>query len=216
MATVDIYNIQKEKVGELDLKEDIFGVEVRGDVLHEVVTWQRACRRTGSACTKTRGEVSGGGRKPWRQKGTGRARAGSNRSPVWKGGGTIFGPSPRSYAYTLPKKVRRLALKMALSSKLANGQLVVLEDYPHNAAQDQGFRGAAEDLRARARCCSSSPRGIEALELSRPERARGPGDAAGGLECLRYSASTTTWCCFPRRWRPLKRGWPNEGLSSAH
>ena len=139
MPTVDIYNIQKEKVGELDLKDDIFGVEVRGDVLHEVVTWQRACRRSGCACTKTRGEVSGGGRKPWRQKGTGRARSGSNRSPVWKGGGTTFGPRPRSYAYALPKKVRRLALKMALSSKLESGQLVVLEGYPHTAPRTKDF-----------------------------------------------------------------------------
>jgi large subunit ribosomal protein L4 len=139
MPTVDIYNIQKEKVGELDLKEDIFGVAVRGDVLHEVVTWQRACRRSGCACTKTRGEVRGGGRKPWRQKGTGRARAGSNRSPVWKGGGTTFGPRPRSYAYTLPKKVRRLALKMALSSKLESGQLVVLEGYPFEAPKTKDF-----------------------------------------------------------------------------
>ena len=94
MPTVDIYNIQKVKVGELDLKDDIFGVEVRGDVLHEVVTWQRACRRSGCACTKTRGEVNGGGRKPWRQKGTGRARAGSNRSPVWKGGRPSSVPVP--------------------------------------------------------------------------------------------------------------------------
>jgi large subunit ribosomal protein L4 len=139
MPTVDIYNIQKEKVGELDLKDDIFGVAVRGDVLHEVVTWQRACRRSGCACTKTRGEVRGGGRKPWRQKGTGRARAGSNRSPVWKGGGTTFGPRPRSYAYTLPKKVKRLALKMALSSKLTSGQLLVLEGYPFEAPKTKDF-----------------------------------------------------------------------------
>ncbi len=124
---------------ELVLKDEIFGVVVRGYVLHEVVTWQRACRRSGCACTKTRGEVSGGGRKPWRQKGTGRARAGSNRSPVWKGGGTTFGPRPRSYAYTLPKKVRRLALKMALSSKLENGQLVVLEGYPHSEPRTKDF-----------------------------------------------------------------------------
>ena len=139
MPIVDIYNIQKEKVGELDLKDDIFGVEVRGDVLHEVVTWQRACRRSGCACTKTRGEVSGGGRKPWRQKGTGRARSGSNRSPVWKGGGTTFGPRPRSYAYALPKQVRRLALKMALSSKVANGQLVILDAYPHTTPKTKDF-----------------------------------------------------------------------------
>jgi large subunit ribosomal protein L4 len=139
MPTVDIYNIQKEKVGELDLKDEIFGVEVKGHLLHEVVTWQRACRRSGTACTKSRGEVKGGGRKPWRQKGTGRARAGSNRSPIWKGGGTIFGPKPRSYAYALPKKVRALALKMALSSKLASGQLVVLDGYPHTAPKTKEF-----------------------------------------------------------------------------
>jgi large subunit ribosomal protein L4 len=139
MPTIDVYNIQKEKVGELDLKDEIFGVEVKGHLLHEVVTWQLACRRSGTACTKSRGEVRGGGHKPWRQKGTGRARAGSNRSPVWKGGGTTFGPKPRSYAYALPKKVRALALKMALSSKLANGQLVVLDGYPHTAPKTKEF-----------------------------------------------------------------------------
>lgn len=139
MPIVDVYNINKEKVGEVDLKDDIFGVEVKPYLLHEVVVWQRACRRKGTASTKTRGEVSGGGRKPWRQKGTGRARAGSTRSPLWRGGGTVFGPKPRSYAYTLPKKVRRAALKMALSSKLANGQLVVLEDYPFDAPKTKEF-----------------------------------------------------------------------------
>jgi large subunit ribosomal protein L4 len=139
MPTVDIYNIAKEKVGELDLKDEIFGVEVKGHVLHEVVTWQRACRRAGTASTKTRGEVRGGGRKPWRQKGTGRARSGSSRSPVWKGGGTIFGPKPRSYAYALPKQLRRLALKMALSSKMADGHLVVLDAYPHTSPKTKDF-----------------------------------------------------------------------------
>ena len=139
MALVDVYNVNKEKVGEVDLKEDIFGVEVKPYLLHEVVVWQRACRRKGTASTKTRGEIRGGGRKPWRQKGTGRARVGSIRSPLWRGGGTVFGPKPRSYAYTLPKKVRRAALKMALSSKLANGQLVVLEDYPYSAPKTKEF-----------------------------------------------------------------------------
>ncbi len=139
MPVVDVYNVKREKVGELTLKDDIFGVEVYPPILHEVVTWQRAKRRAGSACTKTRGEVSGGGRKPWRQKGTGRARAGSIRSPLWRGGGTVFGPKPRSYDYTLPKKVRRLALKMALSSKLANGQLVILEDYPYTTPKTKDF-----------------------------------------------------------------------------
>jgi large subunit ribosomal protein L4 len=139
MPVVDIFNIDKEKVGEIDLKEEIFGVDVYPPILHEVVTWQRACRRAGTASTKTRGEVSGGGRKPWRQKGTGRARAGSIRSPIWKGGGTVFGPRPRSYAYTLPKKVKRLALKMALSSKVKNGKLLVLEDYPRETPKTKEF-----------------------------------------------------------------------------
>ena len=139
MPTIDIYNIQKEKVGELDLAEAIFGVAVNGHVLHEVVTWQRACRRSGTASTKRRGEVRGGGHKPWRQKGTGRARVGSNRSPLWRGGGVTFGPKPRSYAYALPKKVRRLALKMALSSKLAEGQLLILNDYPHTTPKTRDF-----------------------------------------------------------------------------
>jgi large subunit ribosomal protein L4 len=139
MALVDVYNVNKEKVGEVDLKEDIFGVEIKPHLLHEVVVWQRACRRGGNASTKTRGEVSGSGRKPWRQKGTGRSRVGSIRTPIWRGGGTVFGPRPRSYAYTLPKKVRRAALKMALSSKLANGQLVVLEDYPFTTPKTKEF-----------------------------------------------------------------------------
>ncbi len=139
MPVVDVYNIRKEKVGQVELKEEIFGVEVKPPVLHEVVTWQRACRRSGTASTKTRGEVRGGGRKPWRQKGTGRARVGSIRSPLWRGGGTVFGPKPRSYAYTLPKKVRRLALKMALSSKLKAGQLLVLDDYPQEVPKTKEF-----------------------------------------------------------------------------
>ncbi len=165
MPTVDIYNIQKEKVGELDLKDSIFGVEVRGDVLHEVVTWQRACRRGGNACTKTRGEVRGGGRKPWRQKCSGRARSGSNRSPIWKGGGTTFGPRPRSYAYTLPKKVRRLALKMALSSKLTSGQLLVLDAYPHQQPKTKDFMAVLKTF-AIGKALFISPAANEALELS--------------------------------------------------
>jgi large subunit ribosomal protein L4 len=165
MALVDVYNVNKEKVGEVDLKEDIFGVEVKPYLLHEVVVWQRACRRRGTASTKTRGEVSGGGHKPWRQKGTGRARVGSNRSPVWRGGGTVFGPKPRSYAYSLPKKVRRAALKMALSSKLANGQLVVLEDYPFNAPKTKEFIQVMKKFDLEKVLFITSE-GHEALELS--------------------------------------------------
>jgi large subunit ribosomal protein L4 len=165
MPTVDIFNIQKEKVGELDLNDEIFGVEVKGHLLHEVVTWQLACRRAGTACTKTRGEVRGGGRKPWRQKGTGRARVGSSRNPVWRGGGTIFGPRPRSYAYSVPKKVRRLALKMALSSKLADGQLVVLDSYPDAAPKTKDFVKVLQafDLN---KALFVTPGGNRGLELS--------------------------------------------------
>jgi len=165
MPIVDIFNIQKEKVGELELKNDIFGVEVRGDVLHEVVTWQRACHRAGCACTKTRGEVRGGGRKPWRQKGTGRARAGSNRSPLWRGGGIVFGPRPRSYAYPLPKKLRRLALKMALSSKLETGQLVVLDGYPDTAPKTKDFVAVLKTFELN-KALFISPEENRALELS--------------------------------------------------
>ncbi len=165
MPTVDVLNINKEKVGEVELQEEIFGVPVRGHVLHEVVTWQRACRRAGTACTKTRGEVRGGGRKPWRQKGTGRARSGSTRSPVWKGGGTIFGPRPRSYVYTMPKKVRRLALKMALSSKLQAGQLVVLDEYPHTTPKTKDFVQVLRNFEI-AKALIITGEAHEALELS--------------------------------------------------
>jgi large subunit ribosomal protein L4 len=165
MPTVDIFNIKKEKVGEIHLKEDIFAVAVKGHVLHEVVTWQRACRRAGTASTKTRGEVKGGGRKPWRQKGTGRSRAGSTRSPIWRGGGIIFGPRPRSYAYTLPKKVRRQALKMALSSKLSAGKLVVLDDYPSGTPKTRDFVAVLKAFDI-SKALFVTPAEHQALELS--------------------------------------------------
>jgi len=165
MPLVDVLNIQKEKVGEVELLEEIFGVPVRGHVLHEVVTWQRACRRSGAASTKSRGEVRGTGRKWWRQKGTGRARVGSHRSPLWRGGGVIFGPKPRSYAYALPKKVRRLALKMALSSKLEAGQLLVLDEYPHSTPKTKDFVQVLRNLEI-AKALIITPEAHQALELS--------------------------------------------------
>lgn len=129
MATLAVFNAQKEKVGELTVSDEVFGVAVRDGVLHEVVQWQLARRRAGTASTKSRSKVSGGGKKPWRQKGTGRARAGSNTSPLWRRGGSAFGPKPRSYNSSLPKKVRRLALRMALSDKLGGERLIVLRDF---------------------------------------------------------------------------------------
>ncbi len=129
MATLAVYSSQKEKVGDIEVSDAVFGVEPKVSLLHEVVKWQLAKRRSGNASTKTRAEVRGGGRKPWRQKGTGRARAGSIRSPLWRHGGVAHGPKPRDYSYSLPKKVRRLALKMALSDKVASERIYVLNDF---------------------------------------------------------------------------------------
>ncbi|QCQ21057.1 50S ribosomal protein L4 [Desulfoglaeba alkanexedens] len=127
MAIVDVYDMNREVVGQLELRDDIFGVPVKPHVLHEVVLYQLAKRRAGTAKTKGRSEVSGGGRKPWRQKGTGRARAGTIRSPLWRGGGIVHGPQPRSYEMRVPKKLRRQALKMALSQKLLDRELTVVD-----------------------------------------------------------------------------------------
>ncbi len=123
----DVISLDNKKTGQIDLDESVFGLPVRADILARMVNWQLAKRRAGTHKTKTRGEVRGGGRKPFRQKGTGRARQGTIRSPLNRGGGTIFGPRVRSHALGLPKKVRRLALKTALSAKQAEGKLVVLD-----------------------------------------------------------------------------------------
>ena len=127
MPTVDIYNADGKVVGNMDLNENVFGVEVRPDVMHEVVVNYLANQRQGTQSTKTRTEVRGGGIKPWRQKGTGRARQGSIRAPQWVGGGVALGPKPRDYRYAVNKKVRRLALKSALSSKVVENELIVLD-----------------------------------------------------------------------------------------
>jgi len=116
------------QTGEIELSDSVFGVAVNKAVMHQAVVRQLANQRQGTAATKTRGMVRGGGRKPWRQKGTGRARAGSIRSPLWVGGGTVFGPQPRSYAFSMPRKARRLAIKSALSAKVQAGELLVMED----------------------------------------------------------------------------------------
>jgi large subunit ribosomal protein L4 len=139
MAVCDVLNTLAEKVGEIDLNDALFSVEINTGVLHEVVCMQRANRRSGNACTKTRGEVSGGGAKPWRQKGTGRARAGSRTSPVWRGGGTVFGPLPRDYSYNLPKKVKKLALKMALSARNQEGNLVIIDRFELPEVKTKNF-----------------------------------------------------------------------------
>jgi large subunit ribosomal protein L4 len=128
MPTLDVFDSQKRKVGSIELQADVFGVESKAALVHNAVVMQRACGRQGTASTLRRGEVSGSGKKPWKQKHTGRARAGSIRSPIWRHGGTVFGPRPRSYAFSVPKKKYRAALQSALSSKVAEGAVMILSD----------------------------------------------------------------------------------------
>ena len=139
MALVDVINQNGEKVDSIELENHIFKAEIRDSLVQQVVVWQLAKRRSGSASTKTRGQVRGGGKKPWRQKGTGRARAGTSRSPVWAGGGTVFGPHPRSYAFSLPKKVRKAALCSVLSAKLRDDKLTVLDKIEMEAPKTKLF-----------------------------------------------------------------------------
>ncbi len=140
MPVLDVYDIEKTKVAEVELNDYIFGAEVNEHILYEVVKSQLAGKRQGTASTKTRSDVSGGGKKPWRQKGTGRARSGTSRSPVWKGGGTVFGPHPRDYSYKVPKKVRRAALRSALSMKVKEDKLIVLRDFPMEEIKTKKFQ----------------------------------------------------------------------------
>jgi large subunit ribosomal protein L4 len=146
MAACDLYNLQKNKVGTLELQDHIFAAPVKAHLLYEVTKWQLAKRRRGTASTKERSAVRGGGRKPWRQKGTGRARAGTNRSPLWRGGGTIFGPHPRDYGYPLPKKVRMAALRSALSLRYQEGKFLLLEDFASPEIKTKTFVKAMEGL----------------------------------------------------------------------
>ncbi len=128
MPKVAVYNVTGAQTGELELNDSVFGVEVNVPVMHQAVVMQLANQRHGTHATKTRGLVRGGGKKPWKQKGTGRARAGSIRSPLWVGGGTVFGPQPRSHAIAMPRKARRLAIKSALSDKVNNGELLIVDE----------------------------------------------------------------------------------------
>jgi len=146
MPKVALYNVSGAQVGEVELSDAVFGIEPHIHVLHEAVLLQQASLRQGTHKTKGRSEVRGGGRKPWKQKGTGRARQGSIRAPQWKGGGTVFGPTPRSYSYKLPKKVRRLAIKSALSSKVIDNELIVLDGLNLAAAKTKEFAAILGNL----------------------------------------------------------------------
>ena len=130
MATLAVYDIENQKVSDVELDDRVFDASVNPSLLYDVVRKGLSSRRAGTAATKNRTLVRGGGAKPWRQKGTGRARAGSRRSPLWRGGGTIFGPMPRDYILSLPEKMRRAALRAALTLKRKDGKLILLEDFP--------------------------------------------------------------------------------------
>jgi len=137
-----------EQVGDLELSETVFGAPVNEGLVHQAVVRYLANQRQGTASTKTRGEVSGGGRKPWRQKGTGRARQGSIRAPQWVGGGTVFGPKPRDYRQAMPKKARRAALRSALSSKVASGELLVLDELTFEEPKTKKMVEVLQNLKA--------------------------------------------------------------------
>jgi large subunit ribosomal protein L4 len=142
--TVDVVNSQNEKVGSVDLRDEVFGGRVKTDLIHESVIRANAAERRGTHATKSRGMVSGTGKKPWRQKGTGRAQVGEARNPLWRKGGTVFGPQPRSYEYHLPKKVEKGALRAALTQKLRDGAVIVVEAL---SVSEIKTKAAAEMLR---------------------------------------------------------------------
>ena len=146
MPKVALYDVSGAQIGELELNDNIFGIEPNEAVLYDFVKMQLANKRVGTASSKTRAEVRGGGKKPWRQKGTGRARVGSSRNPVWKGGGITFGPKPRDYSYKLPRKVRRLAMKSALSSKVIDNSIIVLDQLMMDEPKTKDFMGILDSL----------------------------------------------------------------------
>ena len=148
MPKIQMVNMQGEPVGDIDLKEEIFDIEVNEHAVYLVVKNILANKRQGTKSAKTRAEVRGGGRKPWRQKGTGRARQGSIRSPQFKGGGVVFAPKPRDYSYTTPKKVRRLALKSVLTSKLRDNEIIVVDEIKMNEPKTKAFNEFLKAVKA--------------------------------------------------------------------
>ena len=147
MANVSLYNMEGKEVGKIELKDEIFGVEINEHLVHKAVVAQLANKRQGTQKARTRSEVSGGGRKPWRQKGTGHARQGSTRSPQWTGGGVVFAPVPRDYSFKLNKKEKRAALKSALSSKVAENKFVVVDELKFDGIKTKDFAKVLSNLK---------------------------------------------------------------------
>ncbi len=166
MAKAEIINKENKSVGNTELPDEIFGVEVNKGLLHEVVRNHLANKRQGTAATKTRGMVSGGGKKPWKQKGSGRARSGSNRSPLWRGGGTVFGPQPRDYSYKMPRKAKWSALSSALTAKFADGEVIVIEDISVPEAKTKNVKALIDGLGLTSKVLIIIPEKDEALELA--------------------------------------------------
>ena len=148
MAKLSVYNIEGNQVGEIELNDAVFGVEVNENLMHKAVVAQLAASRQGTQSAKTRSEVSGGGRKPWRQKGTGHARQGSTRSPQWTGGGVVFAPTPRDYSFKMNKKEKRIALKSALTSRVNEGKLIVVDELKLEAPKTKEFAKVMANLKA--------------------------------------------------------------------
>ena len=146
MANVTVYNMEGNAVGEIELNDEVFGVEINEHLVHMAVVQQLANNRQGTQKAKTRGEVSGGGRKPWRQKGTGHARQGSTRAPQWKGGGVVFAPTPREYSFKLNKKEKRAALKSALTSRVNENKLYVIDELTMDAPKTKEFNAVLKAL----------------------------------------------------------------------
>jgi large subunit ribosomal protein L4 len=148
MAEIEIYNIKGKSVGKIELDKEIFNGEVNEPVLYQVIKMYEANQRQGTASTKTRSDVRGGGKKPWKQKGTGRARAGTIRSPLWRGGGIVFGPHPRDYSYQVPKSVKRLALISSLNAKLNDKNLIVIDEIKLEKPKTKEFAAVLRNIKA--------------------------------------------------------------------
>ncbi|WP_418745531.1 50S ribosomal protein L4 [Frisingicoccus sp.] len=147
MANVSVYNIEGNQIGEMELSDAVFGVEINEHLLHMAVVNHLAAKRQGTQSAKTRSEVSGGGKKPWRQKGTGHARQGSTRAPQWTGGGVVFAPKPRDYSFKLNKKEKRAALKSALSSRVAENKMIVLDAFNMEEIKTKKFKAVMDALK---------------------------------------------------------------------
>ncbi len=147
MANVAVYNMEGKEVGKMDLNDAVFGVEINEHLVHMAVVQNLANKRQGTQKAKTRSEVSGGGRKPWRQKGTGHARQGSTRAPQWKGGGVVFAPTPRDYSFKLNKKEKRAALKSVLTSRVQDNKLIVLDELKFDAIKTKEFKKVMDNLK---------------------------------------------------------------------